>query len=442
MFLFCDQRTSKKPTVARFFRRHLYTSTFRILVISVAASLPVYAAEQVGAELTMKEAVNRSLSSHPELVEFGYRMKSADGDIKQAAVGQKTDLSLLIEDAFGSGDYSNFKNAKSTLGISWILEGRLLDRRVSKFEIDKSLIDIEQNLKVYDVAAETAHQFVAVLSLQERLVIASKAQQHNQKILAAITKRVDAGKAPLADKLRAEVNLERRELEVEDINHELKSAKKILSSMWGATDIGFSTATGSMLISDELIDYEVLEIAIENNPRMRYFITQKRLAESEISLAKESAKNRLRFNAGVSRYQRTDDYGLLFGVTVPLGRSSRNNGQVSALMADKDRYQASADATKIQLLTQIFVLYEELKHSRHIHDSLENKIVPRLERALQETHNAYQLGKYSYQEWSVVQQEVLDAQLALVDARLAAQNKTIELERLTGLSLLRDRSKP
>jgi cobalt-zinc-cadmium efflux system outer membrane protein len=62
--------------------------------------------------------------------------------------------------------------------------------------------------------------------------------------------------------------------------------------------------------------------------------------------------------------------------------------------------------------------------------------MPRLERALKETQKAYQIGKYSYQEWSVVQQEVLDTQLALVDARLKAHNNMVELERLTGLSLL------
>ena len=197
-----------------------------------------------------------------------------------------------------------------------------------------------------------------------------------------------------------------------------------------------------MNLSKTLVDYIELEQSIKNNPKIRYFLTKQRLAETEITLAKEHAKNRLRFNAGVRRYEPTDDYGLTFGVSIPLGKSNRNQGKILALTADMYRFQADANATEIQLITQVFVLYEELKHSRHINESLEKKILPRLERALKETHKAYQLGIYSYQEWSVVQQEVLDAQLALIDARLMAHNNTIELERLTGLELLRHNTAP
>ncbi|PHR52043.1 TolC family protein [Cycloclasticus sp.] len=436
MLLIQYKHVPKKPTFNRFFGHRLSVHVGLLFAIYIAVSTPVYAADYLEKSLSMQEAISRSLSLHPELASIGYRIKSAEGDIKYAAVGQKPELSLAVEDALGTGDYSGLDNAQSTLSIGWILDEGLSGSRVGKYQVRKTLIEIERDIKRFDIAAQTAHQFSTVLALQENLSIAKRAQQHTKVILFDIVKRVKAGKAPVADQLRAEVDQERRELEVEDITHELLSAKKILVSKWGETDIDFISAVGSLDTSRALVDFAELEKSIKTTPKMRYFLTQQRLVDSEIILAKEEAKNRLRFDAGVRRYEREEDYSLTFGVSLPIGKPSRNQGKISALTAEKDSYQADANATKTQLLTKIFVLYEELKHGHHIIESIENKIMPRLERALKETQKAYQIGKYSYQEWSVVQQEVLDTQLALVDARLKAHNNMVELERLTGLSLL------
>ena len=442
MMLFHNFLAHKKPIYGRFFIAETTLPVVAFLVTCIAASLSAIASERPNEELSMQTAIAQSLNRHPDLASFSYRIRSAEGNIQQAAVREKPVLSLALEDAFGTGDYSGFDNAQSTLSISWILDKKLVQRRIGKYQTEKSLIDIESEIKIYDIAAQTAHAFFAVLALQERLIIANKARQHAKNILADVGKRVNIGKAPAADQLRAEVNLEHRELELEDIAHELKSAKIILASMWGATDVNFSLVSGSLNIAQQIIAYDELETAIQSNPEIRHFLTQQRLAESEIALAREEAKNRPRLNTGIRRYESTEDYGMTFEVSLPMGKTSRNQGRISALTADQDRYQADSKAKEIQLLTKVFVLYQELKHSYHINTALERKIIPRLEEALQETYKAYQQGRYGYQEWSVVQQEVLDAQLALVQTRLTAHNNTIELERLTGLPLLRNHSTP
>lgn len=415
--------------------------TRSILILPITSSI-AYGADSLYSGLTLPGAILLSLNNHPELDSFKYKMQSAEGEIKYSAIREKPELSLSVEDAFGTGSYKNFDSAETTLSISWILDNDLADRRVGKFKTKKMLIDIEQNIKRLDIAAVTAHRFLTVIALQDRLAIAEKAKRHSHTILKDISKRVKSGNSPIADQLRAEVSVERRELEIEDITHELLSSKRILASMWGETTISLTPVFGTLTLSQTLIDYEELEEAIKNSPRIEYYLTKQRLAESEISLANEEAKNRLRFNAGVRRYEQFGDYGLTFGVSLPLGKANRNTGRISSLSADKSRYEVNANAEKIEMMTEVFVLYEELKHSHHITESLENNILPRLELALKETYKAYQLGKYTYQEWSIVQQEVLDAQLALIDSRLTAYNNTIELERLTALNLSNSRVLP
>lgn len=436
MQLFILFRTSKKPIGSRLFGCLLKLAGLSGTAIYLCLPAPLMAAEAPRNELTLQQAVEFSLQSHPALTSYQYRVKSANAQAQHAAIGEKPEINLMLEDAFGTGEHTGFDNAQSTLSISWVLQGGLLDQRVKSAHSKTNVLEVERDIQRYDVAAQTAHAFLTVLAYQERLVVAKNAQQHAIQILREIQKRVDAGRSPSADKLQAEVNLERRELEVEDIQHELKSAKKVLASQWGSSSVEFLRVNGALTLNEQVINYDALESEIKNNPQVKYFLTQQRVIDTEITLAREEVKNRWRFNTGVRRYEATEDYGLTFGVSLPLGKSTRNRHQISALNAEQARYAADARAKEIQLSTRLFVLYQELQHSYHLNNALTEKILPRLERALVETQKAYSLGKYSYREWYALQNEVLDTRMELIDVRLKAHNNLTEIERLTGLNLM------
>jgi len=397
-------------------------------------SLPVLA-EEPNTEISLQQAVERSLQTHPALAAYQFRLESAAAYAQQAAVGEKPELHLLVEDAFGTDNYTAIDNAQSTLSISWVLQGGLLEQRFNTRQSKLEVVELERDIQRYDIAAQTAHAFLNVLAYQEKLAVAKTVQQHAIQMLQEIQKMVTAGRFPLADKLQAEVNLERRELDVEDIQHELVSAKKILASQWGSTEIDFTKAGGAIALSGQLISYDELEQGISSNPDIRYFLTQQRVLDSEITLAEAEAKNRWRFSAGVRRYETTRDYGATFGVSRQLGKSSSNQYKISALTAEQERYRADARAKEIQLTTQLYVLYSELEHSYHLNEAFTQNILPRLERALIETQKAYSLGKYSYREWYALQTEVLDTRMELIDVRLKAHNNITEIERLTSLRL-------
>ena len=435
MSVFYGQSAQIKPIGDRFYPVPVWLFVLGIFSGLLCLSPVTFSQDTPVRSLTLQEAIDRSLRLHPELDGYRYRLKSAEGFVTPAAIGTRPEISLAVEDALGSGQFAAIDNAQSTLSLSWILDDALVARRVQSFRSKTSVAEIENEIKHYDIAANTAHDFLTVLAFQERLALVKKAHQHAQALLNNIVNRVNAGKSPVADQLRAEVNLERRALEVEDIYHELKTSKQALAAQWGEKKADFVEVAGSLIINQALMPYADLTQSIGSNPQVRYFLTQQRVAESEIALAKAEAKNRWRLNAGIRRYERTEDYGFTVGVSLPLGKASRNQGRISALTADRGRYRADAQAKEVQLTTRLYTLYEQLKHSHHVSDALEYKIIPRLEQALSETKKAYSSGKYSYLEWSALQQELLDSRLALVDARLVAQSNTIEIERLTGLKL-------
>jgi cobalt-zinc-cadmium efflux system outer membrane protein len=75
-------------------------------------------------------------------------------------------------------------------------------------------------------------------------------------------------------------------------------------------------------------------------------------------------------------------------------------------------------------------------HSMHRATVLREEVLPKVEQALAETQRAYANGRYGYFEYQIVQQEVLDAQSALIETSINAHKRLIEIERLTGTSLL------
>jgi len=427
--------TTEKPICSRFYLVKPVWVSACILVSILGVNLPVSAKEGGIHTLSLQDAVTLSLKSNPDLAGYDYRLQSVTGYTLQAAAPTPPVIGLEVEDAFGTGEYSDVDSAQTTLSISWILEKKLINKRVEAAESNKSVVEINHEIQRYDIAAETARDFLAVLAFQERLALAKNAHRHAQDVLAEVSRRVSAAKTPLADQLKAEVNLERRALEVEDLEHELLSAKRKLAAQWGTTTVEFDQVSGNLQPMQTLPPYAEIERAITNNPSIQYFLTQERVAESEIALAKAESEYQWTFSAGFRRFEATDDYGVVAGVSVPLSGSKRNQGKISALTAEQSLYQNEARAAEIKLKTRLFILYQELQHFRHIGEALGQRIIPRLERAMVETQKAYQMGKYTYLEWASIQQDLLDAQLALIDAGLTSQLNAIEIERLTGQTL-------
>ncbi|WP_373092257.1 TolC family protein, partial [Zhongshania sp.] len=233
--------------------------------------------------LTLNEAIQRSFAKHPDLQAFSYRRVAADGMAQQARVGSRPQLGLSVEDGFGSGDYSGAGSLQSTLSISWVLEGDLLQQRGHSADVKKQLISDEQAIKTLDVAAETARKFLTVVVYQQRKALAEAARVQAQSVVKELSKRMHAGKSLLADMLRAEAELARADIALEDLDHEIRGAKRMLATQWNARQADFDTASGSLVIASEKVNYEALAQQLSSHPRVQKLLSQERVAQSEIA---------------------------------------------------------------------------------------------------------------------------------------------------------------
>lgn len=422
--------THLKPICNRFF------APKGLLLLLLIAPLANSVEQTTPAQtLGLQQAVSKTLEQNPTLVAFGYQFEAQAGRVQQAGLKPNPELTLAVEDAFGSGELSGMDSAETTLGISWVLEGQQRRERVNAAQARTSVLEVERDIQRLDAAAKSARLYMLALALQTRLQQAEQAIDFARNVVKVIDQRVNAGNSPAAESARAKVELSRRLLEHEDIEHELLVAKRQLAAQWGATQVDFTAVEGTLTQLPKVASYSELKSRLDQNPRLQYFVTSERWEESQLALAKAQSKPQWRLSAGVKHLAATDDQALVAGVAVPLGVFDRQQGRITEARALMALNRAEREAEQIQLDTNLYGTHQELLHSLHIVNAYQTEILPALATALKETRRAYDLGRYSYLEWQAVQRDYLDAQNTLIEASLDAHLKAIELERLTGVAI-------
>ena len=404
-----------------------------VLAMSVTAAFAQDGAESGVRVLGLEQALARTVSANPGLVAFGYQVDAAEGRLRQAQIRPNPELDVALQDILGVDEHRGLTSAEATVSIAWILERGIREQRVSAARAGVSLSNVDAEIARLDAAAETARRFLASLAFQERLANAMQAVRFSAETVAAVRARVEAGSALEAELARAEAELARAALQQEHDEHELVSAYHRLSAQWGETEPDFDSVSGDVMALPLMEPFEALLARADGNPELARFMSRQRLAEEELRVAQAQSRPDWRATAGLRRVEATDEFVLVGTLAVPIRTRGRNLGRVAEVRADIARTGAEAAVARVDFETALFVLHQELNHNLQLAAGLRDEVIPRLERALADTRRAYELGRYSYFEWSVVQGELLQANSDLLEASIAAHQVVIEIERLTGV---------
>lgn len=382
--------------------------------------------------ITLDEAVTRSLKGNPELVALGYQLEVHKGVVLQSGLKPNPELNVQVENIFGGGRFSGIDSAETTLSISWLLERGKRQSRIDVSQSGLSGIEIMIEARRLDIAAQTARVFLENLATQERMDKFEEIVQLSRQTVIAMKQRVQAGKTSTADLARAEAQLSRDMLDRDDLNHELSVAKQKLAAQWGKSKADFAAVRGNAFELPVPVPYASLLALIEKNPDIQRYHSEQHLREAELRLAEARAKPSWRVSAGIRRFELSNHQAFVAGMSIPLASRDRNQGNIAKARANLARTDADRSVTYLRIETQLFSLYQELSHSLHRAHILREEIIPRSQLAFSDTQKAYLAGRYGYFELRVVQTELIDAQMALIDASISAHHNVIEIERLIG----------
>jgi len=414
------------------------TGKVRLALLGMVLCSPfAVAADNMTMEvITLEDAVLQVLERSPQLGAAEYEARAAAARIRQARLATPYTVNIDLENFAGTGVFGGIDGMETTLSIARVLElGEKPALRGKLAQQEANLLRTMQDATRLDLLAETARRFVRVVTSQERLKIANEAVALALRTGEAVEQRVQAGKAPVAERRRASIALARARLDLENAKYKLEISRLKLSTMWGETIARFSTAQANLYALNPVNNFGELQSFLERNPELIRFATEQRVSEARINLARARQRPDLELAGGVRYLGVTDDAALVLSASIPLGSSKRATDLIEASQQSSLAKPLKYEQRRLDLNSTLFEVHQELLYAFMAFGIFAEQIIPEAEQVLLDYEKGFSAGRYSLLELTQAQSVLLNARL---DSMLAASDyhhKQIEIERLIGAAI-------
>lgn len=396
------------------------------------------AAQTVDAQdvLTLQEASRRVMQNNPELQIVQLRIQAAEGSRQTAALRPGVELGVEVENVFGSGEFSGSDRGEYTLSLASLLElGGKRRGRMAAAKSRYALAETEREVQALDELGQLTQRFIVTLALQKRLQVSEDASRLAEESLESVKQRVNRGAVPEAERLRAEASLAQAQLKQSMLEAELASLRMSLATLWGADTADFDGLAGDLYAFAKAEAFDVLYDRIVESPEMQIFATEARLRNLELELARSQASIDVQWRVGIRHFEETGDSAVTAGVSVPLSTGRRSWGDIQVAMTERDMVGYRKQIATLTLRARLYDAWQTHQYSVAAVKQLKNSILPNLEKALVQTRQAYEIGRYRYSDLISAQRELLDARLEMIDAASTALLSQALIEQLTAVSL-------
>ena len=389
-------------------------------------------------ELTLPQAIDKTLASNPSLYLYQQRQEQIQGLDSVERLSPGLALGIELENVAGNGDFSGTDQAEITLALSSVIElgGKLESRQsVADARLEKS--ELQRKAKTLDVLADVTRHFIELMATQEQFSLANESSQLTSSMLKTLKERMQRGAVSEAEVMRAKALVTQSKIKRDSLQRKYERQKMRLSHFWGETQVDFSTVTGDLYAFGQDQDFTVLYEKVTQSPSVQIYANHMRLKEAEVRLAKTQSQADLTWQVGVRHFEETGDSALTLGVSMPLFSKSRNSGVIKAAQAARNSAEFQREEQLLLLHERLFTAYSQRQQFIAAHRLLKEQVIPDLERALNITEQAYERGRLGYQDWIMAQQELLEAKRQMIEAATAALLNQAVIEQLTAQPLTR-----
>ncbi|WP_261998172.1 TolC family protein [Stenotrophomonas sp. Ste96] len=411
----------------------------RLAALAAIAFVPcVYAQGTTpAAPLTLDDAIARVAQYHPDL-----RLAQAQRPVWEArrdAAGLSPPLTVGVEleNALGTGEARGVDAAEVTVTLAGVLErGGKLDARRAVAQANLDSLAPQRETARLDLMAEVARRYLAVTDARQQLRIAETDIEQRRRAVAAARLRLQAGASPESVLMTAQAMLAQAELDRDRATQMDQSARAALSALWRQRDPGFDVVSGDPMQLPALQDFAVLADELQRTPELAVLAGERRIREAQVQLARTEARPDVSWQVGVRNSRDTRDTSLVAGFSLPLGSVRRAEPEIRAAEAELALNSVEREARALQLYATLAEAHGRYLTSRLEVTRMARDVLPQLKRAENAAEKAWRAGAISYMEWAQLQAMRIEARQRQLEAAIAAQTALIEIQRLTGQSMV------
>lgn len=386
----------------------------------------------ISSQLSLREAMAATRAHAPELHSFQFRQEALKGELQTAELRPALQMETTLENVAGTGEYQGLDNAELTLALSSVIElGGKRDARLGVVSERQQQLAVEQRIVELDMLAEVTRRFIDIAAAEQQLDLQRKTLALASETTQSIKRRVNAGSIPEAELARAQANQSRMNVSLRQAQLRFDASKIQLSALWGSMEPEFTSVSANLLGPTKSLPLDTLLANLSANPDIQLFASEERLRDAEVRLALSQRHGDVEWNAGLKQMQASKDSAVVVGVNIPLFSANRATGEVATAKANRQLVDAEREAATLKLRAQLIGLYREQEAALYEVESLRDDVIPQLKRAVKEIGIAFDKGRYGYLELNSAQQDLLEAESALITAAANTHLLRVEIERLS-----------
>lgn len=375
--------------------------------------------------ITLDQAVAWASKSAPLLQAGDAAADAARAERVQAGMRPNPTLNITGEDLLGSSAYNVLTQAEITASYAQTLErGNKREARIAYATSGVQVAEATTNVTRLDLAAQVEKAWFDVVIADEVAWAAQFRLKTEREMQAEAVRRVRGYKDPLFVETRASARVTQAAIAMSEAKQRQATTRQILASFWGGAGEGLEISGGVLVDTPSPLVIAKADEALE----------EAHIAQASAAIAVEQSRKVQDYTvSGGLRYLRaTGGVALVTGVSIPLGRFDRNQGNIERAQAQRRHHELLAEADRLDRLRRLAALRAESQTSRQRADAIRLEVVPKTVRTLDEVRSGYRRGAFTFRDV----QDAADAIAEVQDQWLAAANKwrdlQTEIDRLSG----------
>lgn len=279
-----------------------------------------------------------------------------------------------------------------------------------------------------ELLALTAERYISAWSLQARIHRLREGEALTRQAIVAASQRYRAGASPLLERTRAESQALAQGVERQRAEAELWIARRELALSWGGDPASFDT-----LIAEPLDPRSGdTDGAGTDPPDLERAAAGEALATARIREARASRIPDLSLSVGIRHLEEVGGTGFVAALEVPLPLWNRGRGNAAAARQEHEAALAERRAVAERLEAEAANANDRLRAASAAYDSLRLRVRPARQELLRELLRAYHSGRLNYLDLVTEQRNLLETDLAVIDAEADLWRSRVRLELLTG----------
>lgn len=420
-------------------RYHCYiTITFTFMLSIFFAPLTLFASEfsefaetsstTATARLSLEEAIQMALRNNLEL-----KVAAKDVELAQAGLWKVAFMSNPEFKAEFSNDEDELRSFE--LSKSFQLGQKKNKRKMAQFLYQKAQRDFEDKQRL--VVKEVKSAFYELLLLQEKLKLADKAVELNQRLADIAQVKFEAGDIPITEVNLAKIGLQKAIRERAELESNLIVAQIKLNNLLGRSPDEKLMAKGELKTKPENpieIERNLMKakaLALEKRPDLKSLELEAQADLSEISLARLERLPEFELSANLER-EKGGETPVGVGAAISLPIFDLKKGGVKESIVQKSKADSEIANLKSIIEREVAEAFIKLQSAQRQLRLYRDGILDLLDKNLELVQTSYQLGEADILEVIITQNEFIESNFSYLDALGDYQLTLSDLEAAIG----------